>query len=139
LLIPGKNDSVDEVARLSDWCVEHLGADTPLHFSAFHPDFKLANLPPTPPETVQRARAQAKRAGLHHVYTGNIRDREGQSTYCAGCGELVIERDGYVIGRYRLDQHGKCLACGAVLAGHFDAQPGHFGSRRVRLTIASHP
>ncbi|HEX7476475.1 MAG TPA: AmmeMemoRadiSam system radical SAM enzyme [Polyangiales bacterium] len=137
LLIPGRNDSVDEIARLSDWCVEQLGPDTPLHFSAFHPDFKLNDTPATPDATVRRARAQAKRAGMHHVYTGNMHDREGQSTYCSGCGKLVIERDGYWIGSYQLDEQGKCRACGTALGGRFDAQPGHFGPRRVRLAIAS--
>ncbi len=137
LLIPGKNDSIDEIARLSDWCVERLGPETPLHFSAFHPDFKLSETPPTPPDTVRRAREQAKQAGLHHVYTGNMHDREGQSTYCSGCGKLVIERDGYWIGSYRLDAQGKCLHCGVALAGRFDAQPGHFGPRRVRLEITA--
>jgi pyruvate formate lyase activating enzyme len=136
LLIPGHNDSVDEVARACDWLVQHVGPEVPLHFTAFHPDYKMLDVPPTPPATLTRARQQALAAGLRHVYTGNVRDVAGQSTCCAGCGEPVIERDGYAIGAYRLDASGGCLACGARLAGHFDARPGSWGARRKRLAIA---
>jgi pyruvate formate lyase activating enzyme len=135
LLIPGENDSEDEVARLSGWFVEHLGPETPLHFTAFHPDFKMTDVPPTPASTLVRARRQALAAGLKHVYTGNVRDASGQSTYCAGCGALVIEREGYWLGRYALDEKGCCKACKRPLAGRFDAVPGRWGERRMPVHL----
>jgi pyruvate formate lyase activating enzyme len=135
LLIPGQNDSEAEIARLCEWFVENLGRDVPLHFTAFHPDFKLLNLPPTRGAILSRARKQARQAGLRHVYTGNVHDTEGQSTYCAGCGGLLIERNGYELGAWNLDAQGGCQACGAPLAGHFDTKPGHWGSRRERIII----
>jgi pyruvate formate lyase activating enzyme len=134
LLIPGQNDSESEVAALCEWIATHLGPDVPLHFTAFHPDFKLLDTQPTPASTVTRARKQAKQAGLHHVYTGNVHDAAGQSSYCASCGELVVERDGYTIGTFALE-HGKCTHCGAAIAGRFDDKPGHWGQRRVRLPM----
>ncbi len=136
LLIPGHNDSQDEVARLCDWLAEHLGPDVPLHFTAFHPDYKLLDVPPTPPDTLARARRQALAAGLHHVYTGNVSDLAGQSTYCAACGTLLIERDWYDLGRWNLDERGGCISCGARLAGHFDAKPGAWGNRRRPLAMS---
>ena len=138
LLIPSKNDSEDEVNRLCDWFLKELGPDVPLHFTAFHPDFKMTDLPQTPPETCRRARDQAKRAGIRHVYSGNIHDVEGQSTYCHACGARVIERDWYDIGAYRL-KAGACEACGTPVAGRFwdDGLPKQiWGRRRQRLHIA---
>jgi pyruvate formate lyase activating enzyme len=135
LLIPGHNDSEAEIERMTQWFVEHLGPETPLHFSAFHPDFKLMNLPPTPPETLLRARRQAKAAGLLHVYTGNIRDPDGQSSYCANCRQRVIARNGYRVDDFRLDARAGCQACGTELVGRFDRRPGRFGSRRIPLAI----
>ena len=136
LLIPGHNDTEAEIARLAEWFVEQLGPETPLHFSAFHPDFKLMNLPPTPPETLLRARRQAKAAGLRHVYTGNIQDAEGQASYCSACAQRVITRTGYRVDAFRLDESACCVGCGVALAGHFDPRPGRFGSRRLPITIA---
>ena len=121
LLIPGQNDSEDEVARLSEWLVEHLGPSVPLHFSAFHPDFTMLDVPPTPLATLRRARAQALGAGLHHVYTGNVHDPEGHTTFCAGCGAALIRRDWYQLLEYRLGPDGRCPDCGSHLAGHFAA------------------
>ncbi|MFW6085610.1 MAG: AmmeMemoRadiSam system radical SAM enzyme, partial [Myxococcota bacterium] len=135
LLIPGENDSEDEVARQVDWFLENLGPGVPLHFTAFHPDFKMTDIPRTPPSTLARARRQAKEAGIHHVYTGNVHDADGQSTYCASCGEVVIERDGYRLGRHALDEGGKCLACKAPLAGRFEGRAGTWGPRRQRVFI----
>ncbi|MQX36639.1 AmmeMemoRadiSam system radical SAM enzyme [Roseospira navarrensis] len=135
LLIPTKNDSDTELKALSDWIAETLGPDVPLHFSAFHPDHKMRDLPPTPPATLRRAREIARAAGLHHVYTGNVHDADGGSTYCAGCGTRVIERDWYELGAWRLDDTGHCLSCGTRLAGVFEGPPGTWGRRRqpVRL------
>jgi pyruvate formate lyase activating enzyme len=134
LLIPGQNDSEEEIARLSGWFVENLGPEVPLHFTAFHPDFKMTDIPATPPSTLRRARAQAKAAGIRHVYTGNVHDADGHSSYCTGCGERVIERDWYVLGDYALDDRGRCR-CGTAMAGRFDGPPGTWGARRRRLQI----
>ena len=135
LLIPGLNDSEAELGRMLDWYLSHLGPSVPLHFSAFHPDFKLVDLPPTPPATLRRARAQAKAAGLQHVYVGNVHDVEGDTTYCAGCGEALIVRDWYDLRSYRLTAKGHCPRCGGKLAGWFDARPGSFGRKRMPVVI----
>ncbi len=135
LLIPGLNDSEREVGELVDWCAAHLGPDVPLHFSAFHPDFKLRELPATPKATLVRARRQALKAGLRYVYTGNVHDAEGDATVCPSCGAVVIERDWYELRAYRLDSQGACAGCGTKVAGHFDAQPGRFGRRRVPVHV----
>jgi pyruvate formate lyase activating enzyme len=123
LLIPGENDSVEELDRASDWFASHLGPDVPWHFTAFHPDYKLLDKPRTPVETLVRARAIARAKGLHHVYTGNVHDRDGGSTWCPGCGARLIERDWYEIGAYTLEGN-RCRACGCEIAGRFAAVPG---------------
>jgi pyruvate formate lyase activating enzyme len=132
LLIPGANDSLAELDALCAWFVDALGPEVPLHFSAFHPDYKLDATPPTPPATLARARQQALAAGIKHVYTGNVHDPDGQSTYCAGCGARVIERDWYQLGAWRLDG-GACRACGRPVAGRFAARPGDWGAKRLRV------
>ena len=136
LLIPGHNDSEAELTRLAEWFVEHLDADVPLHFSAFHPDYKMTDIPQTPAATLRRARDIARRAGLHHVNVGNVHDPEADSTYCPGCGQCVIERDWYRLGAWRLDANGCCNACGTRIAGVFEAEPGDWGARR--LPVAMH-
>ncbi len=135
LLIPGYNDSDAELERLSAWIVEHLGPDVPQHFSAFHPDFKMMDVPKTPPQTLQRARRIAREAGIHHVYTGNVHDIEGDTTACHACGERLIVRDWYDLLEYRLDAQGRCPACQTALAGRFDPAPGQFGRRHLRVVI----
>jgi pyruvate formate lyase activating enzyme len=135
LLIPGQNDSEAEVEKLAGWFVETLGPETPLHFTAFHPDFKLTQLEATPAETLARARKQALAIGLKHVYTGNVHDADGQSTYCASCGERLIERDWYSIGAYALTPKGACPHCGHALAGRYAPKPGAWGPRRMRLPL----
>jgi pyruvate formate lyase activating enzyme len=135
LLIPGQNDSEAELEQLTSWFARELGPDVPLHFTAFHPDFKMTELAPTPAATLHRARAIAKAAGLHHVYTGNVHDADGQSTYCAGCGARVIERDWYRLGAWNL-RGGACASCGTKLAGHFADRPGAWGSRRLPVRVA---
>jgi pyruvate formate lyase activating enzyme len=127
LLIPGQNDSPGEVAQLCDWFVENLGPDVPLHFTAFHPDFKMRDIHHTSLAALRRARQQALSAGLHHVYTGNVHDVTGQSTYCASCQEILIERNWFELGRWQINEIGGCRVCGAKLAGHFDPRPGTWG------------
>ena len=121
LLIPGHNDSRAEIDTLTRWVVDGLGPDVPLHLTAFHPDFRMLDVPPTPPVTLARARALALDNGIRYVYTGNVVDPEGQSTYCHGCGALVIERDWYRLGTYRLTDDGRCRACGTLVPGRFGA------------------
>jgi pyruvate formate lyase activating enzyme len=136
LLIPGKNDSAEEVDAMTRWIVQRLGPDVPIHFTAFHPDYKMLDTPPTPPETLTRARDIALANGIRHAYTGNVFDREGGSTYCPGCGERVIERDWYTLGEYRLTDDGRCLTCGTRLPGRFEGAPGRWGRRRLPVRLA---
>ncbi len=133
LLIPGQNDSDAELAALSKWVMQELGPDVPLHFSAFHPDWKMADIPPTPPATLQRARRIALDAGLHHVYTGNVHDTEGDTTFCASCQAPLIVRDWYRIDEYRLTESGNCPHCGALMAGRFGRFTQPFGQRRIPI------
>lgn len=141
LVVPGHNDSDAELDRMSRWIVDHLGPDVPLHFSAFHPDFKMLDVPPTPPETLTRARRIALANGLRHVYTGNVHDREGDTTTCTGCGTAVVERDWYRIEGYRLTGDGRCRECGTPMVGVFDGPPGEWGRRRkpIRLAVTAAP
>ena len=135
LLIPDENDSDSELDAMTQWVVDRLGPDVPMHFTAFHPDYKMIDKPRTPAATLTRARRIARANGVRHAYTGNVRDAAGGSTYCHGCGEVLIERDGYVLGTWNLDRGGACASCGTVCVGRFDARPGDWGSRRqpVRL------
>jgi pyruvate formate lyase activating enzyme len=135
LLIPTKNDSDEELHQLSHWVAEALGPDVPLHFTAFHPDYKLTDLPPTPPETLSRARRIALGEGLHHVYTGNVHDTDGGTTRCPGCGDALIVRDWHRILLYRLGADGRCLNCGTAVAGRFGKFTGAFGARRIPVSI----
>ena len=136
LLIPGENDSPQEVRALSRWVHDELGPDVPMHFTAFHPDFRMREHPATPSATLRRAREIARECGVHHVYTGNVHDPEGQSTWCAGCGALLIARDGYTLGEWNLDGAGSCRACGVRCPGIFEAAPGSWGSRRRPVRLA---
>jgi pyruvate formate lyase activating enzyme len=135
LLIPGKNDSDSEVEELTRWVKSELGPDVPLHFSAFHPDWKMMDVPPTPPATLQRARDIAIKNGLRYVFTGNVHDKAGQSTYCHQCGQLLIGRDWYELSEWNLDAEGKCGQCGTPCAGVFEAKPGSWGSRRQPIRL----
>ncbi len=138
LLIPGYNDDDDELGRMTAWVAEHLGPDVPLHFTAFHPDYRMRDVPPTPPATLARARALARAHGLRYVYTGNVHDPEGGSTYCHGCGVRLIERDWYVLGSWELTADGRCRHCGTPCAGRFDGAPGTWGARRLPVRLADH-
>jgi len=136
LLIPGLNDSDAEIVAETHWIAERLGPDVPLHFTAFHPDWKLRDRPPTPAETLTRAREIALANGLHHVYTGNVHDPSGQSTYCHACGALLVERDWYELGAWNLD-NGRCCACGEPCPGVFESEPGTWGARRLPVRMAA--
>ena len=136
LLIPGMNDSDAELDRMSRWVVDRLGPDVPMHFSAFHPDYRMTDVPATPPDTLARARRIAMANGVRHAYTGNVHDRDGGSTYCAACGACVIERDWYTLGAWRLTDDGRCVACGTPCAGRFDGPPGSWGARRLPVRLA---
>jgi pyruvate formate lyase activating enzyme len=137
LLIPGMNDSDEEIDRMTAWVAGRLGADTPLHFTAFHPDYRMRDRPPTAPQTLSRARRLAIANGLRFVYTGNVHDRAGGSTYCPQCTELVIERDWYRLERYGLTDEGRCRSCGAQLPGVFAGPPGSWGRRRLPVSLAA--
>jgi pyruvate formate lyase activating enzyme len=137
LLIPGRNDSDDEIDAETRWIAERLGSDVPLHFTAFHPDYRMLDVPPTPPETLTRARRIALANGLRYVYTGNVHDVEGGSTWCPGCGALVVERDWYRLGAYALDAAGRCESCGKRIPGVFAEGPGHWGPRRLPVRLAA--
>jgi pyruvate formate lyase activating enzyme len=135
LLIPGLNDGDAELTQLAEFVAGDLGLDVPLHFSAFHPDYKMTDIPPTPIATLQRARKIAMRAGLRYVYTGNVHDREGDTTTCPSCATAVIERDWYEILATRLEPGGACATCHTPIAGRFDAQAGSFGRKRMRVIM----
>ncbi len=138
LLIPGENDSEAEIGNMTQWILRHLGPDVPLHFTAFHPDWKMTDKPPTPIQTLKRSRDIALGNGLHYVFTGNVHDPEGSSTYCHQCGETLVGRDWYVLSNWGLDVHdGKatCRSCGSSVAGVFLERPGTWGARRQPVQI----
>lgn len=136
LVIPRANDDLDQIQRMCEWILEKLGPDVPLHFTAFHPDFRLRDRPRTSHETLIGARQAALRAGLNFVYVGNVFDPQRESTYCPICGRRVIERAWHDIGHYEI-RDGKCGYCGHAIAGHFENQPGHWGTRRLPVDPAS--
>jgi len=135
LLIPGENDSDTEIEQMTQWIAAKLGPDVPLHFTAFHPDWKMLDKPRTPPATLTRARRIALANGLHFVYVGNVHDRAGGSTYCTACGTRVIERDWYQLGAWRLTHSGACQNCGNQIPGVFTGAPGDWGARRMGVRL----
>ena len=135
LLIPGKNDSDEELRAQSQWIAKELGPDVPLHFTAFHPDHKMTGIPATPPSTLTRARRIAMDEGLNYVYTGNVHDSAGGATYCPGCKTPLIVRDWHRIEDYRLNAEGACAGCGMVIPGRFAAFSRQFGRRRIPLVL----
>jgi len=136
LLIPGWNDSDEELTALSRWVRDELGPEVPLHFSAFHPDYKMGDVPATPPETLVRARRLAMEQGLWHVYLGNVHDSEGDTTRCPACQEAVVVRDWYEILRNEITPEGRCPRCGTTIAGRFDGARERFGRRRIPVRMA---
>ncbi|MCW9025552.1 MAG: AmmeMemoRadiSam system radical SAM enzyme [Gammaproteobacteria bacterium] len=135
LLIPGWNDSEEELNEMTQWVVSELGSDVPMHFTAFHPEWKMMDVPSTPFATLTRARQIAIKNGVHYAYTGNVHDEGGESTYCHNCGNKLIGRDWYVLSDWNLDNHGACNKCGTACAGIFESKPGDWGAKRqpVRL------
>jgi pyruvate formate lyase activating enzyme len=134
LLIPGANDGPKEISEMCAWILDKLGPKVPLHFTAFHPDFKLTDRERTPVSTLQAARKISKDMGIHHVYTGNVHDAAGASTYCHACEHRLIERDWYVLGSYGIKQ-GACEKCGELVPGRFNDTPGTWGAKRQRLSM----
>ncbi len=136
LLIPGKNDSDEELTALSKWVARELGTDVPLHFTAFHPDYKVTDIAATPKSTLARARRIAQGEGLRYVYTGNVHDRDGGTTFCPGCNAPLIVRDWHEIERYALTPDGRCPHCENVVAGRFERFDGHtLGRRRIPVRL----
>jgi pyruvate formate lyase activating enzyme len=135
LLIPGRNDSDHEIDAETRWIAEQLGIDVPLHFTGFHPDYKMLDVPPTPASTLRRAREIGLANGLRHVYTGNVHDVEGGTTFCPGCADAVVVRDWYDISSYRLDEQGHCVSCGTRLSGRYDGPAQRWGRRRLPVLL----
>jgi len=136
LLIPGENDSDQELQEMSAWVVENLGPDVPWHFSAFHPDWKMKEVPATPPSTLRKARDIARASGVRHVYVGNVHDEEADSTYCHGCGKRLIGRDWYELTEWNLTAVGACPDCGTALPGVFEEKPGAWGRKRLPVKFS---
>jgi pyruvate formate lyase activating enzyme len=134
-LIPDQNDSNEELESMTQWVVNNLGPDVPMHFSAFHPDYKMRDIPPTPVATLERARSIAIKNGVHYAYTGNVHDKQGESTYCHQCGEILIGRDWYVLSDWNLSTTGNCQHCGAACSGVFESTPGNWGAKRLPINL----
>ncbi|GAB4278845.1 MAG: hypothetical protein Kow0065_24800 [Methylomicrobium sp.] len=136
MVIPGENDSEQEFEAMTQWVVENLGPDVPMHFTAFHPDWKMLDTPHTPVESLLLARRIAIKNGIRYAYVGNVHHKEAESTYCHHCGKRLIGRDWYELSEWNLDAEGCCRFCGTHCAGVFNEQPGHWGARRraVRIT-----
>ena len=135
LLIPGRNDDDTEIDALTRWVADELGPDVPVHFSAFHPSFKMTDVPCTPKATLARARHIAQGNGLRYVYTGNVHDPQGGTTYCPNCSAAVVERDGYVIHTYALSDDGHCQRCDTQIPGRYAGPAGTRGARRVPVRL----
>jgi pyruvate formate lyase activating enzyme len=137
LLIPGENDSEAEVEEMTQWVVTALGPDVPMHFTAFHPDYRMTDKEHTPPATLERAQRIARKNGIRYAYTGNVDNPRGESTYCHVCGALLVERDRYRLGAWRLTEDGRCARCGEAWAGVLEGRPGAWGPRRLPVFLAS--
>jgi len=137
LMIPGHNDSEDETKRMVDWLLENIGDEVPVHFTAFHPDFRMRDILPTPPATLSRAREIAIKGGIKYAYTGNVHDVKRQSTYCPNCKKCIIERDWFELGKYRVAE-GKCMECKTPIAGVFEDLKGNWGRQRQPVVISQH-
>lgn len=138
LVVPGRNDSDAELEAMTRWVVDELGPDVPMHFSAFHPDFKMLDVPRTPARTLARAREIALGNGVRYAYTGNVVDVEGGTTICPGCRRDVVVRDWYRLLAYELSDDGRCRYCGTAIAGRFDGPAGRWGRQRLPVVLADH-
>ena len=139
LLIPGLNDSDQELEQMTEWVVEHVGPEVPMHFTAFHPDWKMRDRPPTPPATLMKARQIALKNGVRYAYTGNVHDKRGSSTYCHECGQTLIGRDWYVLSDWNVTDDGCCTSCGTPCVGVFDGPPGTWGAKRLPVQLRELP
>ncbi|MGR9100320.1 MAG: AmmeMemoRadiSam system radical SAM enzyme [Gammaproteobacteria bacterium] len=135
LIIPDENDSEEELENMTQWVVEKLGPDVPMHFSAFHPDWKMRDKPRTPQDSLLKARSIALKNGVRYAYVGNVHNKSADSTYCHACGELLIGRDWYQLSEWNLDSSGCCLFCGKKCAGRFDVSPGNWGAKRAAVRM----
>lgn len=135
LMIPDENDSEKEIEEMTQWIVENLGIDVPIHFTAFHPDYKMLDKERTPPDTLLRARNIALRNGLRYVYIGNVHHKAASSTYCHNCKNTLIGRDWYELSEWNLTDDGKCIFCKEQCAGVFDGPPGTWGRKRVPIAV----
>jgi pyruvate formate lyase activating enzyme len=134
LIIPGENDTEAELEAMTQWVVENLGSDVPMHFTAFHPDWKMRDKPPTPTASLLQARQIALKNGVHYAYIGNVHDKAAESTYCHGCGKLLIGRDWYELSEWNLNESGACQFCGERCAGVFKPKPGNWGAKRLAVS-----
>lgn len=116
LVVPTLNDDMEEMRALCRWVAENLGPDVPIHFSRFHPDYQLKNLPPTPQSTLEQAWAIAREEGIHYAYLGNVPGHRANNTFCHRCGELIIGRQGYWVTEYHIVK-GECEFCAAPIPG----------------------
>jgi pyruvate formate lyase activating enzyme len=138
LLIPGHNDSEQEINDMTQWVVDTLGPDVPMHFTAFHPDWKMMDVPATPRSSLTRARQIAMQNGVRYAYTGNVHDAEGESTYCHQCGTKLIGRDWYILSDWNLSDDGHCLSCGTACAGVFEGPAGDWGAKRQPVQLKAY-
>jgi pyruvate formate lyase activating enzyme len=138
LVIPGQNDDPVEIEAMTQWVVEELGPDVPMHFSAFHPDYKMMDTPRTTAKTLSKARDIAIKNGVRYAYTGNIHDEHGDSTYCHQCGHKVIGRDWYVLTAWNLSEDGRCQNCGRSCAGVLEPEAGHWGAKRLPVRLSKY-
>jgi pyruvate formate lyase activating enzyme len=138
LIIPGHNDEKSEIEDMTQWVVEELGPNVPMHFSAFHPDYKMMDTPRTPARTLSEARDIALKNGVRYAYTGNVHDERGDSTYCHQCGAKIIGRDWYVLTAWNLSANGRCQNCGSSCAGVLEHEPGHWGARRLPVRLSKY-
>ena len=139
LIIPDENDKLSETDAMTKWIVKELGPDVPVHFSAFHPDWKMLDKTRTPKQTLIEARKIAIQNGIRYAYTGNVHDKEGDATYCHSCGDILIQRDWYALHKWNISDQGNCLRCGQLCAGRFDGPHGTWGKKRVRLKTKKAP
>lgn len=137
LIIPNANDSSGELRKMCAWILEAIGDEVPIHFTAFHPDFRMMDRERTPPEVLVMARDIAMAEGIRFAYVGNVHDVERQSTRCPHCNQILVQRNWYQLGAYQIDADGCCLGCGTPVPGRFGSQRGNWGAKRQPIQI--HP